>query len=109
MTRPAAGSLNKKVFFEKSTLSDDGYNHPIWENDFSKWAKIKAGKPSESVKSGQVTGEINYVITCRYSAKIKPTHRINHKGRIFEIIGKPVNVDEAFELTEILAREITDA
>lgn len=109
MKQLASGELNKKVTFQKLKKSDDGYNTPKPTDDFSKWVKIETGNPSEKEISGQLMGEVSHTITTRYSAKITAEHRIIHKCTVFEIIGKPINVNGANIITKIHCKEITHA
>ncbi|WP_105215702.1 phage head closure protein [Pseudoalteromonas sp. T1lg22] len=104
-----AAKFNCKASFARAIESDDGYNTKSHEHEFFKWVHIQTGAAKELEQSGQLMGELTHTITCRYSDKIKATHQISHKGRVFEIIGQPVNQNFTNTLTIIAAREITHA
>lgn len=109
MKQLPAGQLKHRITFQIAVDSDDGYNVPAWQDDFSKWASIETGTTNETELSGQVMGEATHTIKCHYSANITAQHRIKHKNTYYEIVGKPLNVDFANTVTLIQAREITDA
>ena len=104
-----AAKYNCKASFGKGIKSNDGYNTNSHQHEFYKWVNIQTGAAKEFEQSGQLMGEITHTISCRYSSKIKPTHQIAYKQRVFEIIGTPVNQDFANVLTIIAVKEITHA
>lgn len=105
----AAGVLNNKVTFQKATVSDDGYNQQTWSDDFTKWVKIETGLAKEAEQSGSLIGEITHSLKCHYSPSISADHRIKHKDNIYEIVGKPININFANVTTLILVKELTNA
>ncbi len=93
----AAGELNRRVTIEvKTAATVDGRGHP--ERTWASYlvdvaAKIETTGGRKEDVSHQLTASATHVITMRYRELDVHTHRINYKGRIFNIAAQE-NVDE---------------
>lgn len=65
-----------------------------WKNLRKVWATVKPINAYEKLKYGSKADEISHVVTMRYDPSIKSSNRFVFNGRILDIQGTPINVDE---------------
>ena len=105
-----AGTLNKRIRFERPSEAVDKYGAPIgdWEVVSTVWAAIRPMGSNERMAALQMQSSQTHVVTTRYSAALAQARgewRIVFKGRIFQIVGQPRNLNESnielvFDCTE---------
>lgn len=103
-----AGALNKHITFMKfgTTTDDMGQDKGVWQVYRSVWATVKPYKSSEYNFMSKLKPEVSHRIYVRYRADITADMRILYHGRIFEIAGPPIDIDEKHELLEIQCVEV---
>lgn len=102
------GKLNKRITFRKlAPVEDDmGQSKSEWRNYKTVWATVKPYKSSESGFMSKLKPEVSHRIYVRYRGDITADMRIWYHGRVFEIAGPPIDVDERHELLEIQCEEV---
>ena len=101
------GKLNKRITFQKCTVSEDemGQDKTSWQDFKTVWATVKPYKSSESNFMKKLKPEVSHRIYVRFRNDITADMRINYHGRIFSIEGPPLDVDEKHEILEIQCEE----
>lgn len=56
------------------------------------WAEKADQGSREFRQAGTTIAEVTTIWRIRYIRELKAEHRINYQGRIFEIIGKPIEI-----------------
>lgn len=97
-----AGTLNKRIRFERPSEAVDRYGDPIggWETVATVWAAIRPVGSNERMAALQMQSGQTHVVTTRYSgalAQARGEWRIAFSGRVFQIVGQPRNPDERNE------------
>lgn len=88
-----AGELDRRIDIELDTGGRDasGDHKPNWTFAFKRWARRQDLRVRETVAAQEVLRECDTRFKLRddsQSRTIAPeTHRIVHKGRVFEIVG----------------------
>ncbi len=87
-----AGDLDRRITFQRSEDSTNQFNEPIeiWGDISTVWARRRDASDGEKVAAGQAGATLlsRFVIRSSVSARnIAPTDRINHDGKIWNIIG----------------------
>lgn len=102
------GKLNKRITLQKlcETEDENGNAKVEWADFKTIWATVKPFKSSEYNFMGKLKPEVTHRIYVRYRNDIKPEMRIKYHGRIFEISGTPLDIDEAHKILEIQAQEV---
>lgn len=102
------GKLNKRITLQKlcETEDESGNAKVEWVDFKAIWATVKPFKSSEYNFMGKLKPEVTHRIYVRYRNDITPEMRIKYHGRIFEISGHPLDIDEAHKLLEIQAQEV---
>lgn len=103
-----AGALNKRITFLKQEPSVDGMGQDRfeWKEYKTVWATVKPYKSSEYNFMGKLKPEVSHRVYVRFRNDITANMRIRYHGRIFEIAGPPIDIDERHELLEIQATEV---
>ncbi len=102
------GKLNKRITFQcTGAVEDDmGQTKPEWRDFKTVWATVKPYKSSESGFMSKLKPEVTHRIYVRFRSDITSEMRIKYRGRIFEIVGPPLDIEERHELLEIQATEV---
>ena len=105
-----AGTLNKRIRFEKPSDAVDQYGDPIpgWTTVATVWAAIRPMGSNERMAALQAQSGQTHIVTVRYSAALASARgnwRAVYQARVFELVGQPRNADEAnaqlvFDCTE---------
>lgn len=98
-----AGTLNKRIRFERPSEAVDRYGDPIggWETVTTVWAAIRPVGSNERMAALQMQSGQTHVVTTRYSAALtqaKGEWRIVFGARILQLVGQPRNRDERNEM-----------
>ena len=83
-----AGKLNKKVSIETLTtvVSTDGGTKEDWQSFVSDaWAAIEPLRGREYFDAAANQTEVDHRIRMRYRKGVKPSMRVVHKKRVFDI------------------------
>lgn len=97
-----AGTLNKRIRFERPSEAVDKYGDPIggWAAVATVWAAIRPMGSNERMAALQMQSGQTHVVTTRYSAALaqaKGEWRIVFGARILQLVGQPRNPDERNE------------
>ena len=103
-----AGALNKRITFLKQEPFVDGMGQDRfeWKEYKTVWATVKPYKSSEYNFMGKLKPEVSHRVYVRFRNDITANMRIRYHGRIFEIAGPPIDIDERHELLEIQCVEV---
>lgn len=104
------GKLNKRITFLKPCSLEDDMGQEVagWEELKTVWATVKPFKSSEGKFMAKLKPEVTHRIYVRYRKDVTSDMRILYHGRIFEIAGPPIDVDERHEMLEIQCEEVFD-
>lgn len=103
------GKLRHRVTIERYVTDRDPEDNSVikeWRPYATRWASIEPLRSREYWQAAQTQSEATHTIRMRYTPGITSSMRIVYKGRIFEIVGPPRNLDEENRITEILAKEV---
>lgn len=102
------GKLNKRITFLELKETEDEYGtHTGWEPAFTVWATVKADRTSEpTFKDGVQKPQASYTIYVRYRKGIRPDMRIAYVGRLLELTGPPIDVEERHAMLRLYAEEV---
>lgn len=102
------GKLNKRITFQKLVTGTDdmGQTTTNWEDDKTVWATVKPYKSSEIDFMRKLKPEATHRIYIRYREGITADMRIRYQGRIFELSGPPLDLDERHAVMELQCEEV---
>lgn len=102
-----AGTLNKKIVFQGTTLSPNNFGERVEQkvDVLTTWASIQTISGKEQFLSNQNYATLSHKLRCRYSDKINQKQTIKHKNREFEILAI-LNIFEKNKELEILVEEV---
>lgn len=102
------GKLDKRVtFLRLVTKTDDmGQERAGWAVYKSAWATVKPYKSSEHNFMGKLKPSVTHRFYVRYRTDITADMRILYHGRVFEVAGPPLDMEEGHRLLEIQAEEV---
>lgn len=109
MFKIAHGTLRHRIMIEAESQTSDGgggMSNP-WAAPITVakvWAAIQPLRGTERLRAQQLEESITHRITLRYRADIRPSHRVNFKGRIFNI-RSVTNVEERNRWLELMCEE----
>jgi SPP1 family predicted phage head-tail adaptor len=103
-----AGALNKRILFLRFVVKEDdmGQDRGNWEPYKKVWATVKPYKSSECNFMGKMKPEVSHRIYVRFRKDVTAEMRILYHGRMFQIAGPPIDLDEKHELLEIQCEEV---
>lgn len=99
-----AGKLNKRITIQKliPKVSASGQQGGVWEDVCTVWAQVKCTSPRAINDDGVVQHEATYKFYIRKRKGITAQMRVLWDGRIFLLVGPPVDwTDERTGLTLI--------
>jgi len=103
------GKLRHKVYLKSNTTSQNDYGEATdsWSTDSTVWAAIEPLRGRELLHAQQISAEVTYKITIRYTSTVTPDDRVvkADDSRIFEIVSV-INPEERDEYLELLCKEI---
>ena len=102
-----AGTLNKKVIFQGTTLSPNNFGERVEQkvDVLTTWASIQTISGKEQFLSNQNYATLSHKLRCRYSDKINQKQTIKYKNREFKILAI-LNIFEKNKELEILVEEV---
>jgi SPP1 family predicted phage head-tail adaptor len=88
----SVGSLNRRVTFQRSTVSYNDFNEPVetWATLAEVWVNRRDASAGESYRAQEVGGQLSIRFTIRYSsdvATINPRDRVLYNGGVYNITG----------------------
>ena len=100
--------MNKLISFLKFVIKVDDMRQAkgSWETYKKVWATVKPYKSSECNFMGKLKPEVSHRVYVRFRKDITAEMRILYHGRIFQIAGVPIDLDEKHELLEIQCEEV---
>lgn len=100
--------MNKRISFLKFVIKEDEMRQAkgSWETYKKVWATVKPYKSSECNFMGKLKPEVSHRVYVRFRKDITAEMRILYHGRIFQIAGAPIDLDEKHELLEIQCEEV---
>ena len=103
------GRLRHLVSIRYRTKSQNEFGEVVenWMQLTKAWAEIKPIKANEYFAAFKEQAEVTHRVVMRYIDGIKPSMRIEAKGRLFEIVGIR-NFFEKNEYLEIMCKEVID-
>lgn len=94
------------VFQKKMPVKDSmGQTKMEFENYKKVWATVKPFKSSEAPFVGKLRPEVTHRFYIRFRRDITADMRILYAGKVFEIAGPPIDLNDGHELLEIQAEE----
>lgn len=105
------GKLDKRITLQRTYEAEDeiGNTKTKWRDYKTVWATVKPYKSSEYNFMGKLKPDVTHRFYVRYRTDIYPDMRIKYRGRIFEISGSPLDIDEQHRLLEIQAQEVFES
>lgn len=103
------GRLNKRISFLNPISGTDslGQDKLTYEEFRTVWATVVPYKSNDSSLYGKKTPEASHKFYIRYRSDITPDMRISYNGKLFKMVGYPVDLEEKHELFEIQAELVT--
>ena len=82
------GKLRHRITLQKqvNTVNDYGGAVTTWKNVATVWADVRPLSGREYFSAQQVQSEVTTQIWLRYRDDVKPTMRVNHNGKHYEIL-----------------------
>ena len=106
-----SGRLQWRVEILKINRTPDGSGGytTAWVNYATRWSDIQPLSGKERFAEGQIQNPTQIMFRLRYDPDVTAEMRIRYKGKVYQIIGQPINVrNEEIEL-EINAQEVSTA
>lgn len=105
-----AGKLRHRVTIEvinPQNVTADGQPLPTWVTFAERWASVEPIETSgrEYLQAKAIEADISHTVTLRHLAGVTPKHRVQHKGRIFEIVSS-ANIEERGRMLVLLCKEL---
>lgn len=84
-----AGKLDRRITIEQAAYSQDdfGQEQPVWTTFAERAAQRMDMKGTERFAANQVMATITATFRIRYLPGLKPTMRIVHEGKTYDITG----------------------
>lgn len=103
------GKLRHLVSIQHHAKSRNEYGEVVesWSEFAKAWAEVKPIKSNEYFAAFKERAEVTHRVVMRYIDGIKPSMRIEAKGRVFEIVGIR-NFFERDEYLEVMCKEVID-
>jgi SPP1 family predicted phage head-tail adaptor len=98
------GELNQRVDIMAETSGVDemgGGLDPSSSPLFTVWAAFRKPTSKQIAAAQALQDEITWIVTVRYRDTILSTHWLRHRGKRYDIVGEPVNIDMANQFLEI--------
>jgi SPP1 family predicted phage head-tail adaptor len=104
------GKMRHRITFRKKvTVYDElGQDSVGWADYKTVWATVTPYKASDVNVMSKSVESVTHRIYVRYHDWITPDMRIDFHGRIFEMAGPPVDMDEAHTIMELQCTEVVD-
>jgi SPP1 family predicted phage head-tail adaptor len=97
-----AGRLRHRVTIQTPTRTTSAVSNAVqiaYTDAATAWAEIRPLSARETTNYAALQIVATHFVSMRYTAIVTGSCRLKFKGRIFDIVGPPMNVDErSFEL-----------
>lgn len=106
-----AGNLRHRVTIETptdATSSVSGAVTQTWATLMTVWAEVKPVSATRRDQASQTIGEVTHEISMRWQPSLPKEFRIGFDGRVFKLLGAPINVDELSAEVRLSAVEVID-
>ncbi len=102
------GKLDKRIAFLELKEKEDEYGTRMeWERAFTVWATVSPDRTSEpTLRNAIQKPQAGFKIYVRYRKGIRPDMRIAYGGRLLEMVGPPIDVEERHAMMQIYAEEV---
>lgn len=103
------GDLRHRINIETESLAPDGLGGQVvnWVLFASVFCALWPTSGKETMQNLALEAKISHKVRIRYLAGIKAgTFRVNYNGRIFQIVGPPINWEERNIYLDMLCLEI---
>ena len=100
-----AGRLRHRVTIQQLVPDPSIGGTDIWHDYATVWAAIEPLRGREYLAAQQEGAEATGRITFRYISGVKPTMRIQHGDRIYEIIS-PIDPEERHAELQLMVKEV---
>jgi SPP1 family predicted phage head-tail adaptor len=84
-----AGRLDQRVTIERQGTGYDAWGQPlpgVWEPVATVWAAVEPLNGREFFAASAVQSEVSTRIRIRYRPGLSPVDRVNHEGRVHDIL-----------------------
>lgn len=104
-----SGKYRHKVMFQKLVESQDSYGEPtdVWEDDFEARVGIFPLTSKEFLEAQTLSNTVTHKVLLRYRTGVTSDMRIIFNGRVFSIIGVPINFQERNVELLLMCKEIS--
>lgn len=92
----SAGMLNKRVILQQpqEQRSLSGQSTDTWADAFEVWAAVEPLQGKDLWQAQSITPLATAKITIRYRTNFDGNWRVKYQGRVFNIIGHPIDPNE---------------
>ena len=103
-----AGKLNKRITIQKLVLkaAPSGQQTGEWKDVCTVWAQVKSSNPRVINDEGVLQHEVTFKFYIRRRSDITAQMRILWNGRIFQLIGPPVDWADERTGQTLIAKEL---
>ena len=93
------GNLRHRVTLQRNTADKaaGGQVKPNWVDVADIWAQIKPLRGREAEYAKAIHDQTTHEVRLRYFVGLTAEHRFVYEGRVFNILGPPLNTDERNE------------
>lgn len=103
-----SGKYRHKVMFQKLEASQDTYGEDtnVWVDDFEARVGIFPLSSKDYFDAQAISNVVSHKVLLRYRTGVTSDMRFTFNGRIFNIIGAPINYQERNVELLLMCREI---
>lgn len=103
-----AGQLRNRVKIQKIKEIQDtfGQQKEEWVGVCSAWASIEPLVGKQFFAAETINNELTHKIKIRYNKNVKSGMRVCFKGRVFDVVGPPINYQERNIELQLMCREL---
>lgn len=103
-----AGKYRSKITFQNAVITTNSYNEQItsWVDYVTVWAAVHTMGSKEFYHAQKMFSEVSVVFEVRYRTDITELHGIKFSGRAYEILGRPIDVENRHRELQIFAKEV---
>ena len=107
--RMHSGKLNRKISLLRYSPTTDSFGdvRETYTKFAEVWSSVKDLKGLQFIIANQVKSSIKTSFIIRYRQDVNGKDRVDFKGKIYEIVGEPVEIGRK-EYLELMCREIEE-
>jgi SPP1 family predicted phage head-tail adaptor len=112
MKKRQAGTYDQRVTIQRRNATADRLNEmvPAWQDVATVWARARPLRGREFIAASQAGSELSVEFAIRYRDDVLATMRVQWRGKAFDIVGDPIDVDgQRWELLLMCASGVGDA